>query len=311
MMKVESSIPIVLVAVAALLLSAPAALEAYPTYRGANADCSECHGGFIGGQDSELHQLHFNATFNCVRCHIDFGGNTPVFTNMAGTVEEPNLGCTGCHGRIVDGAQRAEWAPGLRLYHANEGVPPDENGLLCSICHSTDPTPLPENVAPENYGQPDVFVTNSCNSDGTEDLDGNMVGLDNDGDLVKDGDDPDCAVVCDGVVVDGPSKVAVDEKFDLDVSCATPSTLVRIAGGRNADGSQRFVPGCGTVQFDIGPRPNNFGSLFADGNGDGTSSQTLGASFGGRTVYYQVIDSSTCVLSGVLAVEVNAPLGAR
>ncbi len=82
---------------------------------------------------------------------------------------------------------------GLRMQHKNEGV------VVCFDCH-TDVSQsfiVGENVNPPYYRQLNVFVTEACNADGSEDgspePEGeDTLGLDNDGDLVVDGADSDC-----------------------------------------------------------------------------------------------------------------------
>jgi hypothetical protein len=106
--------------------------------------------------------------------------------------EEGGQGCRGCHG--VDNGTLFDWGTGLRAYHANAGAPPDSYGFLCADCHHDDPPPDPENAKPLYSLRSDVNVRYPCwiLGDGREDWDGDMAGLDNDGDLVYDEDDSDC-----------------------------------------------------------------------------------------------------------------------
>jgi hypothetical protein len=148
---------------------------AYPNYNGTPA-CDDCHPGFIGGFGGPLHQLHYSAMTNdCQNCHINPGDNPPLSN------------CAGCH-----------VGTGLRLHHTNAGAPPDGNGLFCATCHPGDPAPPPENVPPPYYFLASVFVQDPCFATPAppgEDFDGDGLGLDNDGDLLYDQNDPDCSSV--------------------------------------------------------------------------------------------------------------------
>lgn len=114
-----------------------------------------------------------------------------------------------------------------------------------------------------------------------------------------------CEALCDGIALDGPAKVTAGENFDLNVSCANPDTKVLVSGGRDLSGSSRFVPGCGVVNWEIGPRPNNFGTTLSDANGDATSKQNLGENFGNESICYQVLDQSKCETSNAICIDVN------
>lgn len=153
-----------------------------------NAACAQCHENAVGGgfqSRGPLHDAHVaSATNTCDRCHVQ-NGDIPLLNK-----------CNGCHG------QPGTAGTGLRKHHAQAGAPADGDGLFCADCHSADPAPAPESAAPAYYGQADVVQTSPCNADGTEDFwsvatgapDGK--GLDNDGDLLVDGLDPDCASPC-------------------------------------------------------------------------------------------------------------------
>jgi hypothetical protein len=117
------------------------------------------------------------------------------------------LGCMGCHGHDYGETILADYGVpnlagtskssgyGLRLQHYNKNV------RTCDFCHglpSDGPPPVPENINPIYYARTDVNITNACNTDGTEDgtpepNGEDTVGLDNDGDLLIDAADPDCA----------------------------------------------------------------------------------------------------------------------
>jgi len=162
---------------------------AYDTYSdgSTNVRCAQCHETAVGGgfqSRGPLHDAHnASATNTCTRCHAQ-QGDVPV-TSM----------CLGCHG------QPGTAGAGLRKHHAQAGAPADGDGLFCADCHS-DPTPAPESAVPAYYGQADVLQTSPCNADGKEDFWSpatgapDLKGLDNDGDLLVDGLDPDCASPC-------------------------------------------------------------------------------------------------------------------
>ena len=144
--------------------------EAYQNYSGSNS-CSQCHSGFIGKGPS--HTQHLKMTSNCTLCHIKNGDN-PLIAK-----------CAGCHA-----------GPGLRAHHKNAGAPLDVTGLTCAACHPGDPTPDPESILPPFYNRTDVKVNRPCQAQPAppgEDFSGNGKGLDNDGDLLYDAADTDCA----------------------------------------------------------------------------------------------------------------------
>lgn len=187
--------------------------EGYDTYSQNDdaTNCRECHGDFrsanyISPSDGQnwgnLHNLHRTTMLagDCNVCHI--GSNRlPVYLNSSngGAGFEP-VGCVGCHGVDPDpGNPNAWWGAGLRQYHANAGVGPDSDGFTCMSCHTNDPAPPPESTLPSYYFTPDAVhpnkPTDSCNpSPGyPEDFAGAVTGLDNDGDLLYDEMDPNCA----------------------------------------------------------------------------------------------------------------------
>ena len=170
-------------------------------------NCRECHGDFrsgsyispVDGQNwGNLHNIHRSTMLSgdCDVCHIG-GDEFPVHLDRSnGGDNFPAVGCMGCHG--VDPAPSVPnnnwWGAGLRAHHTNAGVPPDSNGDTCVTCHGNDPSPLPEDTMPVYYFTPDVNhpnkPTDPCLD---ENYAGAAFGLDNDGDLLHDGDDPDCA----------------------------------------------------------------------------------------------------------------------
>jgi VCBS repeat-containing protein len=172
-----------------------------------------------------LHDMHVGQiTGTCNLCHISTG-DVP-FTYTSG--DPQGQGCRGCHG--VDNGTLVNWGAGLRAHHAKAGAPADQTGLLCASCHSADPAPSPESTVPVYYARSDVNAKDPCNADGTEDW-GSLspfdptlpdgLGLDNDGDLVYDGADSDCAANEPPVAVD--DAYATDEETPLNV--AAPGVL--------------------------------------------------------------------------------------
>jgi hypothetical protein len=160
-------------------------VAAYETYNpGPNNGCVQCHSGFVG--KGALHDMHVgnqDMTNNCSVCHISTGDNPRIGESGA----DPNYGCNGCHS-----------GPGLRAHHANAAAPPDGNGLTCATCHQDDPTPQPESTVLPFYARADVNVKLPCEpstASGGEDHSSDGQGLDNDGDLAYDRDDPDCGPV--------------------------------------------------------------------------------------------------------------------
>ena len=176
-----------------------------PTYNGTPAEdfCVSCHPSFVN-RDT-LHDNHVgsqNFTGNCNNCHRSPGDN-PFLMYSEGDFGN-GLGCAGCHGRDYGETIQANHGEGLlgkpkasgyglRLQHLNKGV------MQCITCHTTDDQVQvqPESTSPPYYARADVNITDSCNTDGTEDTSPepngeDTVGLDNDGDLLIDGADPDC-----------------------------------------------------------------------------------------------------------------------
>lgn len=174
--------------------------------------CRECHGDFrsnsytspVDGQNwGNLHNIHRSTMLasDCDVCHIG-NDKLPVYLNSSsGGDGFAPVGCMGCHG--VDPAPNVPnnnwWGAGLRLHHANAGVGQDSNGDTCMTCHTSDPSPPPEDTLPSYYFAPDANHTNKpvdpCNQAPgfSENFAGAVMGFDNDGDRLYDGSDPDCA----------------------------------------------------------------------------------------------------------------------
>jgi len=180
---------------------------AYQTY---SDGCVNCHGDFRTntynslaaakaynpawpGTTLALHNGHANSATgtppgmlngNCNACH--FGSSrTPVYTYQSSGTAPFNQSCSGCH----DG-------PGLRAHHVNSGAD------TCYDCHN-DPTPDAENVPRPVYTAAlgttsgTTRVNDACNpaAAGFEGRikDVTNLGLDNDGNLKYDQNDPACA----------------------------------------------------------------------------------------------------------------------
>ena len=150
--------------------------SAYSTYRDGGTNCSACHPGFLDGT-GPLHSAHSAYITGCTACH-QTPGSTPVEVGNSGD----GFGCSGCH-----------QPDGLQEHHTNAGAPADGSGLTCANCHPNR-TPLPENNTPPYYGTTITSIVDPCSSQHPpgEDANGDSLGLDNDGDLFYDENDPDC-----------------------------------------------------------------------------------------------------------------------
>jgi cysteine-rich repeat protein len=210
----------------ALVVYAPTA-SAYEQYS-QNKDatnCRGCHGDFRASPyvsladgvswGDDAHDIHRRDMLgsDCDTCH----GNGPFFPvlmgSSAGGTGFPAIGCVGCHGRDADTGNDGispGYGAGLRQHHTNAGV------TDCADCHSdavlTNYTPVGEDVLPDYYFMPTPpdldhpdKPTDSCSPNGEEDYAGSLLGLDNDGNGLYDGNDPACAApACgDGMVDPG------------------------------------------------------------------------------------------------------------
>jgi hypothetical protein len=171
-----------------------------------NGFCADCHGPFRQGGyaslsdgvewQTSLHDGHRQGMLDldCDTCHL--GGTSPVFLDQSdgGTGFDP-IGCIGCHGRAEPEAGGAVTGAGLRQHHDRSGI------LICRDCHAdANPanfTTVGEEVAPPYYFTPDGAhpnkPTDPCDGNGSESAVVPPRGLDNDGDTLYDGDDPDCS----------------------------------------------------------------------------------------------------------------------
>ncbi|UCE86041.1 MAG: hypothetical protein JSU66_17230 [Deltaproteobacteria bacterium] len=186
---------------------------AWPTYSASKVggvptgNCVTCHGDFQavpyaqGGWAGDLMGLaggdgHLSVIGSCNVCHGG-GGFYPTSTLDSNGVDgQFGMSCLGCHGRFETLLGSTE-SSGLRQHHYNSGV------TQCEGCHPLDSnpasyTPEGEDILPPYYdlNLSVVSLTDPCNPGGAgEDFAGGPEGLDNDGDLLYDEADPDCAVV--------------------------------------------------------------------------------------------------------------------
>lgn len=178
------------------LMAISAVSSGYDRY---DQGCQTCHGSFLGSTspqgtifpEQNKHQMHRSSLYmatKCNLCHTGSSFGTVYLGSSTGTALNPGVGCNGCHGHDYGGSIGANGA-GLRKHHASAGV------NVCANCHTSDPIPLGENVKPTYYGTTDTKCDDPCNSaPGFKEnwSVGDTIGLDNDGDLLYDGADPDC-----------------------------------------------------------------------------------------------------------------------
>jgi len=194
-------------------------------------NCGYCHGDFrssnyispVDGLNwGNLHNIHRSTMLSgdCDTCHLG-ADEFPVLLNQSngGDGFEP-VGCMGCHG--VDPAPSVPnndwWGAGLRAHHANAVVGPDNNGDTCISCHTNDPVPAPEDTMPSYYFTPDLIHTSKPDDPClTENYAGAAIGIDNDGDQLYDGNDPDCA---------GPTPPHTPTNAPTNTPTATPKPVV-------------------------------------------------------------------------------------
>ena len=189
-MKLWNVIPLLMAGLlmVAIFSSQPEAYERYQD--GCNQGA--CHGDFTSatspkgntfpsGSKHEMHRASSEMNTECNLCHTNGDNRNPFTGSSQGTAANPGLGCTGCH----NGA-------GLRLHHDNNGI------AECISCHGPG-SPPPESTSPTYYGTVDTNADGPCNSIAAARTNENWTvdtiyeGLDNDGDNLYDGFDPDCA----------------------------------------------------------------------------------------------------------------------
>jgi hypothetical protein len=199
--------------IALIMMMTAAAAEAFMNFGLTGQNCKVCHTLFAGGLpvgDAE-HIAHAMSVNNdCSVCHA------PGLT-----VPPPMANCSQCH-----------FPAGLREHHRNAGV------HQCSGCHMNPETASPESTIPTGYAGTGL---DPCN--GSEELFVSFtMGLDNDGDLLYDGDDPDCQAgfesnCSDGIDNDGDGLVDCDDQDCADdPACLTPLVETSCTDGVDNDG---------------------------------------------------------------------------
>jgi len=166
---------------------------AWPRYNdaGEGGGCSDCHGAFTGTNSpkgtvfpmNSKHTMHRGNNYmntDCDLCHSSNDNDNPFTYTSNGTVNNPGLGCSGCH-----------LPEGLRAHHAANGI------TECAGCHTDDGPPAPENAKPPYYGTPDTRADNPCNGVAAANTNenwsvGDFLGLDNDGNNLYDTADFAC-----------------------------------------------------------------------------------------------------------------------
>jgi PKD repeat protein len=140
--------------------------------------CATCHGTLANMGPG--HGAHADLANACSDCHGAGGFNDPPLDN-----------CVQCHGRDADAGGDSESVGigrGLRLHHVIT------NAASCGNCHSDalGAVGVGENVLPSFYAAAlGGLGLDSC--DGSEERFASLtVSLDNDGDGLADGNDPDC-----------------------------------------------------------------------------------------------------------------------
>lgn len=182
------------------------AYEQYSVDR-TTGNCATCHGdfrasGYVSRSDqvawgTSLHNAHRQTMLNadCNVCHVGADRFPVLLDQSNGGIGFSPISCIGCHGRAEPGAGGAVKGSGLRQHHDRNGV------QVCRNCH-TDANPatfstIGERTAPPYYFTPDAAhpdkPTDPCNGNGSEGRVAPPLGLDNDGDNIYDGTDPDCS----------------------------------------------------------------------------------------------------------------------
>jgi hypothetical protein len=190
-----------------VLIASESDIHAYERY---NDGCQDCHGAFFDqtspkgtifnnqGNKLEMHRTPYDMETDCHMCHKNGDKNNPYLGRSAGHSSVPGVGCSGCHGREEDAGNDSlpgGRGAGLRQHHYNTG------STVCFDCHNdANPqryTPVGEHVMPPYYRTEFTNADNPCNKVAQHMMnenwdDFNLEGLDNDGDGLYDGNDPDC-----------------------------------------------------------------------------------------------------------------------
>jgi hypothetical protein len=179
-------------------------------------NCRACHGDFRGtapytsasdgvqwknpstAGNVNLHDGHRNYMLSgdCNTCH-QVSGRFPVMlkTSAGGTGLSP-ISCLGCHGRAEPNAGGAITGAGLRQHHWQAGETVCGNAGCHADANPANFTTANEHTFPPYYTTPDAShpnkPANPCNIGGAEGVVAPPNGLDNDGDGVYDGNEPEC-----------------------------------------------------------------------------------------------------------------------
>ncbi len=192
--------------------------------------CATCHGTLANMGSG--HDAHAALTNTCSDCHGSGGRNNPPLDN-----------CVQCHGRDADAGGDSESAGvgrGLRLHHVTT------NAASCGNCHSDalGAAGVGENVLPSFYAAAlGGAGLDSC--DGSEERFASLtVSLDNDGDGLADGNDPDCvANVAPTANAGGPynatrgSQIVFDGSGSTDADGSIVSWAWNFGDGSSGTGS--------------------------------------------------------------------------
>ena len=316
------------VAVLFTVLWAPSA-SANPDWSG----CSGCHGGAFNG--SNYTSNHDGTPWNmdlmdgheqiieslvgelpgndeCTVCHISIGDNASTYES--GNPDYP-YSCAGCHGREGDntandgafGGSNPGRSDGLRNHHRANGI------TSCDGCHTADQTPslVGESALPPNYGgmpgSRAPLIESACS-----DAQFGPDGLDNDGNNLYDGADPDCAGNQAPVAIDDSESTAVNTPVDIDV----------LANDTDADGDTLTVNSFdaassngGTVSCSLSattptPQCNYVPAINICGTDSFTYDATDGIDLSNRaTVMIQVGDANGPVVTAPADLTITLPPG--
>jgi len=175
--------------------------------------CATCHGTLANtGPGNMAHDAHAALTNTCSDCHGSGAFNDPPLDN-----------CVQCHGRDADAGGDSESlgiGRGLRLHHVTT------NAASCGSCHSDalGAAGVGENVLPSFYAAA-LGGAGLDTCDGSEERFASItVSLDNDGDGLVDGNDPDCGTnVSPTADPNGPYNATLGSQIVFDGSGSTDS----------------------------------------------------------------------------------------